>query len=256
MEPAKAPQSIKTRTLRVPDIAWIEIPAGEFIYGAGKQQTTRSLDRFWISKYPVTNLQFQTFIDDGGYREKRWWRDLSKPEPDAPRWSQPNRPRTNVDWYEAVAFTRWLSLRLGLEEGTVRLPTEYEWEKAARGEKGLAYPWGEKYRSGFANFNETANKDGPWYLKQTTAVGLYPHGHSPYEVEDLSGTVWEWCLNKVDEPESIEADTSNTPRALRGGSWVSAPVDARAASGVRNHPVYQLNGRGFRVLSSVPIAVR
>ncbi len=87
-------------------------------------------------------------------------------------------------------------------------------------------------------------------------MGLYPHGCSPYEVKDLSGTVWEWCLNKVDEPESIEADTSNAPRALRGGSWVSAPVDARAVSRVRNHPFYQLNGRGFRVLSSVPIAVR
>lgn len=218
MEPTTASISAKTRTLRVPDIAWIEIPAGELVYGEGKEQTTRFLDGFWIGRYPVTNLQFQTFIDDGGYREDRWWRDLKRPDPEGPRWPQPNRPRTDVDWYEAVALTRWLTARLGLAEGSVRLPTEVEWEKAARGPKRLVYPWGDEYRSGFANIDETLRNEGPWNLEQTTAVGMYPHGRSASGVEDLSGTVWEWCLNKSGQPDVSFADTSDDPpRNPRGG---------------------------------------
>lgn len=111
MASVTAAHSGETRTLRIPDIAWIEIPARDFISGEGDKQATRHLDAFWIARYPITNLQFQTFVDDGGYREDRWWRDLEKPEPEEPRWPQPNRPRTNVDWYEAVAFTRWLTAR-------------------------------------------------------------------------------------------------------------------------------------------------
>lgn len=112
----------------------------------------------------------------------RWWTDLERPEPEQPRWPQPNRPQTNLDWYEAVAFTRWFNARLGLAEGSIRLPTEleWEWEKAARGEQGLTYPWGNDYESGFANVDETETKQGPWYLKQTTAVGVGEHVRSTH----------------------------------------------------------------------------
>jgi len=247
----------QTRTLRVPDISWIEIPAGPFLYGEGKQPTTLSLGVFWMAKYPITNQQFQTFIDDGGYQDEHWWRDLKKPEPQASRWPQTNRPCTNVDWYEAVAFTRWLSTVLGLEENAIRLPTEQEWEKAARGEQGLIYPWGNEYRSGFANIDETWDKAGPWKLEQTTAVGLYPHGKSPYQAEDMAGTVWEWCLNKYDKPEVTEADISGASRVLRGGSWLYDRVGARAGFRLRGNPDDRSNFGGIRVLSSVPIhAVR
>lgn len=117
-----------TRRIRIPDIAWIEIPAGSFIYGEGSAQTTRHLDTFWIGKFPVTNAQYQTFIDDDGYDDDRWWHGPEKPKPESSNWPQSNRPRTNVDWYEAVAFTRWLAVRLGLEIAAIRLPTEIEWE--------------------------------------------------------------------------------------------------------------------------------
>jgi formylglycine-generating enzyme required for sulfatase activity len=243
----------QTRRLRIPDIAWIEIPGGPFIYQDGER---RELPTFWIAKYPITNAQFQTFVDDGGYGEDRWWQDLRKPEPQEPPWKQSNRPRTDVDWYEAVAFTRWLSNRLGLAEGILRLPTEYEWEKAARGEKGLLYPWGNEYRSGFANIDETERKDGRWYLEQTTAVGMYPHGQSPFGVEDLAGNVWEWCLNKYDKPDEVSADTRGDGRGLRGGSWLYNSEYARAATRLWSLPGLRHDHRGFRVLSSVPIAVR
>jgi len=240
-----------SRRIRIPDIAWIAIPAGPFVYQDGER---RELPIFWMAKYPVTNAQYQCFIDDGGYDEDRWWRDLERPEPAQPRWPQGNRPRTDVDWYEAVAFTRWLNARLALPDGSIRLPTELEWEKAARGETGLAYPWGEDYRSGFANVDETyGEKKGPWYLEQTTAVGLYPHGRSPYGVQDMAGTVWEWCLNRYDNLDATAPDTSGASRALRGGSFISSPDDAR--TGVRNGdpPENRIDGTGFRLLSSVPI---
>ena len=234
----------------LPDIAWVEIPGGAFIY---QDDETRELPTFWLARYPVTNAQFQAFVDDGGYKERRWWQQLKRPKPDAPRWSQSNRPRTDIDWYEAVAFTRWFNARLGLAEGSIRLPTELEWEKAARGERGLRYPWGNDFESGFANVDEKPAKQGDWYLEQTTAVGLYPHGRSPYGVEDLAGTVWEWCLNKYDDLDLVAADTSAAARALRGGSWLYYPGYARADSRSRNHPVPRDVSRGFRLCSSVPI---
>ena len=243
----------KTRRVRVPDIAWVEIPEGPFIYQNGE---TRTLPTFWIARYPITNSQFQTFIDDGGYSEDRWWQGLKKPEPGEPHWQQGNRPRTDVDWFEAIAFTRWLSARLGLAEDALRLPTEEEWEKAARGQEGLVYPWGNEYRSGFANINETWDKTGLWKLEQTTAVGLYPQGRSPYGVEDLAGTVWEWCLNQYDNPENTAIDTSDASRVLRGGSWDLASDFARAVFRFSSHPFFRSHDIGFRLVSLVPISVR
>ena len=240
-----------TRKLRVPDIAWIEIPPGHFRY---QDAETLELPAFRIARYPVTNRQFQAFVDDGGYRDDRWWRNLRQPQPEASRWPQGNRPRTNVDWYEAVAFTRWLGARLGLPEGELRLPTEAEWERAARGAAGQVYPWGNAYRPGYANVDETERNDGPWYLKQTTAVGVYPHGAAPEGVVDLAGNVWEWCLNRVDDPGDTRVDASGDWRALRGGSWFYFLDYARADVRYRYCPVNRNNFIGFRVLSSVPMS--
>ena len=183
-----------------------------------------------------------------------WWKDLQRPEPEPSRWPQGNRPRTNVDWYEAVAFARWLSAQLGDE---VRLPTEEEWERAAGGREGREYPWGAEYESGRANIDETARwggeKVGEWFLEQTTAVGVYPHGASPEGVLDLSGNVWEWCLNRYDQPERIQPDTSGQTRVLRGGSWSAPAAGARASLRDSSHPDYRYYFVGFRLVSSAPM---
>ena len=181
----------------LPEIDWVEIPAGPFQYGEEKE--TRELPAFFIARYPVTHAQFQAFIDDGGYgKQARWWDGLARrlERAEDPGWTEPNRPRETVSWYEAMAFCRWLSDRLGYE---VRLPTEFEWEKAARGEDGREYPWGGSYRAGFANIYERGG--GATFLAQTIAVGLYPHAASPYGVLDLAGNVWEWCLNEYERSD-------------------------------------------------------
>ncbi|MCP4934076.1 MAG: SUMF1/EgtB/PvdO family nonheme iron enzyme [bacterium] len=253
----------------LPDIDWVMIPGGPFIYQGGEKV---KLSTFYISRYPVTNAQFQAFIDASGYGEpdgvlkrvgrffnqatthkKDWWAKLKKPKPEKSRRPQGNRPRTDIDWYEAVAFTRWLTAQVGYE---VRLPTEQEWEKVARGTKGLTYPWGNEYRSGYANIDETLSKAGEWNLGQTTAVGIYPQGQSPYGVMDMVGNIWEWCLNKYDHPEITTPDTGGQSRVLRGGSWLYSTDFARVGYRGGYDPVYRGLSWGFRVLSSVPIADR
>lgn len=232
----------------LPEIDWVEIPGGEFLYQEGERRT---LPTFRIARYPVTNAQYQAFVDSQGYNDKRWWEGLKRPESVPSRWPQPNRPRTNVDWYEAVAFSRWLSEQLG---DALRLPNELEWERAARGRDGREYPWGNRYESGLANVNEKVTEAGEWYLEETTAVGMYPQGASSEGVCDLSGNVWEWCLNQYAHPEQVAVDSSGQARVLRGGSWGYDPVLARGSNRGRGGPDGRVSGVGFRVVSSAPIA--
>jgi len=259
----------------LPDITWVKIPArdangqGAFAYQNGRH---KGLPDYWIAKYPVTYAQFQVFVDDpDGYRNPRWWRepvalartnDRSEPSPQT--WPIDNRPRERVTWYDAVAYCRWLTakaqthpeLLLGdaaeaLHNGwRIRLPTEWEWEKAARGWQGWAYPWGEKYEAGRANVDETERKDGPNCLGETSAVGIYPHGASPFGVLDMSGNVWEWCLNEYKIPANTQ-EGGNESRVLRGGSWHYDPDLAAASFRNWNLPDYIFyNNFGFRVVVS------
>jgi len=230
----------------LPEIDWVKIPAGEFIYGEGSDEEKRQLEAFEIARYPVTNAQYQAFVDDGGYENERWWQGLEKPEFQPSDWPQGNRPKTDVDWFEATAFTRWLSERLGQ---TITLAHETQWERAARGQEGLAYPWGNEYQRGYANVNEKEAKAGPHYLAQTTAVGAYAQAPSPEGLLDMSGNVWEWCSNDIDEPDQ-EFDVPGSP-VLRGGSWSFYPSGSRAVSRLRWHgPGYRVDHIGFRLLRS------
>ena len=241
-------QALKKKTILLPDIDWIEIPEGTWTFKYQDKWRNIYLKRFFISRYLVTNSQYQSFIDGRGYEDERWWQDLIKPEPEKPSWPQPNRPREKVDWYEAVAFTRWLSKQLGFD---ISLPTEQQWEKAARGEDGREYyPWGERFETGDTNvFDLSAGEQN---LEQTSAVGLYPHRASPYDVLDMAGNVWEWCLNKYDKPDYIQADNSGDMRVVRGGSWSDYPEYARCANRTRGNPDYRYGSRGFRVVCSSP----
>ena len=242
----------------LPDIDWVEIPAGEFVYGEPGRKLR--LDAFEIARYPVTNAQFDLFVADGGYESEEWWEwPEHRPTPARPRWRFPNHPRETVSWYEAMAFCKWLDARLRergrLEDGrTIRLPLEQEWEKAARGSDGRKFPWGGEYEAGRANIDEVTFGTGPYYLKQTSAVGIYPGGASPFQLLDMAGNVWEWTRTDY-ATGGPAAPESSVLRVLRGGSWFDVEVNARAAYRLNDTPGYRIVDLGFRVVCSSPISL-
>jgi hypothetical protein len=232
----------------LPDIDWVEIPAGEFIYQDRKK---RHLEAFRIARYPITNAQFEAFVRDGGYGDEHWWKGLHDwiKAPEAPSWTYANHPRGTVSWYEAMAFCAWLGERLRLE---IRLPTEEEWERVARGSDGREYPWGDGYRAGYANIDESSGEAGPHNLQQTSTVGIYPQAESPEGVVDLAGNVWEWCLNEYGKPDRT-GKGGDESRVVRGGSGGSDLDYARADARFNARPDYRSGYYGFRVVCGSPI---
>ncbi len=240
----------------LPDIAWQSVPPGPFPWQDGEERETEA---YRIARYPVTNAQYRAFTKADDYSDPQWWREgHDGPEPAKLQWDQDNRPHVDVAWVEALAFCRWLTARYREQrlidpEEEIRLPTEYEWEKAARGTDGRTFPWGEDYRSGDANIDETRDGTGPLSLRETTAVGLYPRNVSPYELVDCCGNVWEWCLNKYDDPDDTDTGGQDM-RALRGGSWFDGQDSARASARNWNDVGNRNVVHGFRLVCSVPIA--
>ena len=210
-----------------------------------KTDKTFTADPFYISKYPVTWIQYRSFLEaEDGYRSKKWWEGLAKrqDEPGEQHRKLDNHPAEKVSWYDAVAYCRWLSERLGYE---TRLPSEWEWQQAATGgDPTNKYPWGGKWDSDRANTDESG-------LNRTTAVGLYPQGASPVEAFDMSGNVLEWCLNEYENPRMVEV-TGDSRRALHGGSWYDFWLVARCAFRGVNNPDFRDDTIGFRLLCSSP----
>lgn len=200
-----------------------------------------------VSRYLITNAQFQVFIDDEkGYREERWWEGLVEC-PGTPRvsnWREPNRPRENVNWYEALAYCRWLSVRTGEE---IALPTEAQWEVVARQGHGREFPWGGGFRSKHANIDEVTYGLGSFYIGETSVVGIYPKGDVVCGASDMAGNVAEWCLDEHEVFRS-ELERENGRRVVRGGSWRSYQGLARCAARSSYHPCERLPTVGFRVV--------
>jgi formylglycine-generating enzyme required for sulfatase activity/transcriptional regulator with XRE-family HTH domain/energy-coupling factor transporter ATP-binding protein EcfA2 len=224
------------------------------------------LDAFELAKHPTTNAMFARFIDDGGYADSRWWtaaitdgrwaegkiRDYAgeRSEPaywDDPRFNNPAQPVVGVTWYEAVAYCAWLSA--ALDDGhTYRLPTEAEWERAARGPQGWAYPWGDEWREDHCNSKESN-------LGVTSPVGLFPQGAAGGGLQDMAGNVYEWCQDWYAQDYYARSGDAHNPagpekgemRILRGGSWWSTGTAyCRCGFRYRLVPWDWYNGRGFR----------
>ncbi|MBK7918074.1 MAG: SUMF1/EgtB/PvdO family nonheme iron enzyme [Chloroflexi bacterium] len=236
--------------LKIPDIAWgEEVPAGKYTIG-GDKKAFRNFDKrpvtisypYRLARYPVTNAQFACFVAAPDFGDGRWWRGLPDKERqiDNPYFPYANGPRERVSWYQAVAFCRWLSDKLGY---TVELPHEYEWEVAARWPDNRLYPWGNEFDAAKANTVEGDRVGEP------TVVGLYPHGaNSKLNLYDLSGNVWEWCRNKYETPDDEGIDDSDAWRVLRGGSFINLADNARAAYRNYNVPGNRSDYSGFRLV--------
>jgi len=236
----------------LPDIDWVSIPGPQpFIY----QDTQHpGLPTFEIARYLVTNAQFQAFIDAGGYQDERWWHGFEPiAEPEPPTWDEPNSPRENVGWDEALAFCRWLSAAMG---AVVSLPTEAQWERTARGCEGREYPWGQ-FESAQMNCAVHSDDDGDIGIGRTSAVGLFPLDATPTPevVYDLSGNVSEWCQDADGSPAENELN-SNVSRVVRGGAWDADPDYCRATYSTSLWPYFRYGGLGFRVCRGSPIDPR
>ncbi|MGO8673799.1 MAG: SUMF1/EgtB/PvdO family nonheme iron enzyme [Capsulimonadaceae bacterium] len=226
----------------LPDISWCRIPP-EVVYVRGERKEQAA---FRIARYPVTFLQFQAFVDAAdGFKNSAWWdvlhqeaRKQQQKGPGEPHSRYTNHPRDCVSWYDAMAFCRWLSLRL---RTTVTLPTEQQWERAARGSDGRVYPYGDEFDASKGNTFETG-------LRQSSAVGAFPAGASPYGVMDMSGNVREWTLAEIESaPEGHES--SAIRRVVRGGSWRLHEGHARIAHRQYLNSSERIIDVGFRLAS-------
>ncbi len=220
----------------------VKVEAGEFTMGSDENKDEQPihrvyLDEFMIGKYPVTNEEFKAFIADNGYKnEELWtpegWNWLKKENITEPRywhdrkWNGPNFPVVGVSWYEASAYAEWLSQAMGFKYA---LPTEAQWEKAARGSSGLVYPWGNQFDKDKCNSYESG-------LGRTSPVGLFPGDESPYGCMDMAGNVWDWCADWYGEDYYKKSPAKNpggpldgSGRVLRGGGWAYGGWGCRAA---------------------------
>ncbi|HYQ44982.1 MAG TPA: SUMF1/EgtB/PvdO family nonheme iron enzyme [Polyangiaceae bacterium] len=217
------------------------IPAGSF--RMGKDRRLVYLDALYIDRTPVTNREFATFLEITGYRPTDEDSARFVPQLLSGKLSKrlENHPVVNVSWFDARAFAAWAGKRL---------PTEAEWEKAARGADGRKYPWGRTQPSPhYANYD---NKDGG-----TVPVGSHPDGASPYGVLDMAGNVWEWCED-FDDASFYEDGPPNNPRneqpgqrlVMRGGSYIFGAQALRTYARTSFEPHYRFAGGGFRCARS------
>jgi formylglycine-generating enzyme required for sulfatase activity len=217
------------------------------------------VDAFWIGLTEVTNAQYQHFIDAKGYDNQAWWtvagwqwrteNTITLPAYwNDEKWNSPNQPVVGVSWYEAKAYVTWLAAETGL---AIDLPTEAQWEKAARGTDGRIYPWGDESPSDqLLNFNSNVGK--------TVDVGSYLDGASPYGALDMAGNVWEWTATKwVGNYDNYATMVDNdkegdATRALRGGAWYNLAVYVRSAYRRWDYPFFRIDGFGFRLVVFAP----
>ena len=286
----------------LPDLQWCLVPPGAFRMGSRKDDDDAYDDEkpqheqnvphpYWIARYPVTNAQFQAFVDDpAGYPGAEWWtraglswrKDRTGPERRGGVYDLPNHPAVMITWYETAAWCRWLTREMrdaGFlpNDWEIRLPSEAEWEKAARGglhvparpvisddlrspipdtpslianpHPARRLPWGGEADPNRANYVGTG-------IGSTSAVGCFPDGASPYGCLDLSGNVWEWCATKwvgdyqgyaTKEDTGLEGESR---RVVRGGAFSYDSWIVRCAFRGRYNPDFLYGTQGFRAAAA------
>lgn len=230
-------QKISSVDLMPDPFGWIEIP--------GKAYS--------ISKYPITNAQYRKFVDAGGYETQKWWTERGwiyrEREPFSEplywqdkEWIGDLHPVVGVSWFESIAFCLWLTDMTG---ENISLPTEEQWQFAAQGNDARIYPWGHDWN----RFNCRNSVDNVNRTNKTSPVTMYEgKGNSPFDVVDMAGNVWEWCLTDS-QRKTNNIDSSASSYILRGGSWDDVlEADFRCDIGHRDFHFYRSDGYGFRIV--------
>jgi len=277
--PTELPFVIETRP--ADGMVMVYVPEGEFSMGSNvgeaneQPRHTVYLDAYWIDKTEATNAMFALFVEATGYQTNAvgqgssWifdgagWSEVSGADWQHPRGpasdltSLDNHPVVNVSWNDAAAYCEWAGSRL---------PSEAEWEKAARGLDGRTYPWGNQSPAGnLLNFAD-ANLSVDWASRSvddgyefTAPVGSYPAGASPYGALDMAGNVWEWVNDWYSETYYRVSPTSNpvgpsagNSRVLRGGSWNHDGSNLHSYIRISTSPSAAIDNFGFRCSRSVP----
>jgi len=250
-----------------PLLGFVEIPAGPFRMGSDPAEDPSAyadewpqheitLPRYYIGRYPVTVAQFRVFVHESGHQ----------PQNEGSLRGLPNHPVVWVSWYDGLKYCDWLTERLRKWEGTpeplatllrhegwrLTLPSEAEWEKAARGTDARTYPWGSDPDHNRGNYGGTG-------IMTTSPVGCFPGGASPYGVEEMSGNVWEWTRS-VWAPYPYPSDPAGraareylevregVARVRRGGAFFSSPRSVRCAVRLGSGPYPHGGGMGCRAV--------
>ena len=242
---------------RLEEDNWVAIPLGSFLMGAQKREISGpnydpeafpdeapvyevKLRRFRIRRFLATVQEFAEFMKMGGYAARKHWVEgfgtFEAPEDWQTQKEFPNRPVTGVSWFEAAAYCAWAG---------GRLPTEAEWERAARGPQRSRYPWGNQpvLDTSHANYNMVVG--------YATPVGLFPSGSTSEGLCDMLGNVWEWCGDwfadyGTGRSESFSGPKEEKHKALRGGAWLNEPRHVRVSNRGRNVPTHRYSNVGFR----------
>ena len=250
-----------------PEANWVRIPGGNFWIGGQKTDPAKpnydeeagddeapvhevKLSAFEMGRYPVTVNEYKRFMDDGGYQREELRAAGGFGERETPdNWDEqqrhPTRPVVGVNWYEAAAYCAWAG---------GRLPTEAEWERAARGTDGRKYSWGGEAPD-LKRANFAAGEGAP---DAPTPVGLFPLGRTPEGLQDMASNVDEWCSDWYGEdyygtsPKSNPKGSSNGDfRVIRGGSWGDIPWSLRCSGRYGYVPVSRGSVVGFRCVREV-----
>ncbi len=220
---------------------FVHVPTGAFLMGSDpatdplaeeneQPQHQLRLPGYWISRYPVTAQQYQDFLRESSYR----------PRHNGRTYGEPDYPAVDITWFDALAYCDWLTRRSGLP---VSLPSEAEWEKAARGLDGRRYPWGSQPPT-----------EDLCSLTHSTPVGQYsPQGDSPFGCADMVGNVWEWTrsayeIYPYDPADGRESLTGEEARVVKGLTFNNAERYTRCAYRYRLKPILHLQVLGFRVV--------
>jgi formylglycine-generating enzyme required for sulfatase activity len=247
LEPPQQLEPIKPQYWSLPygEQEWVTIPAGEFWMGDdqggadGRPAHRLFVPGFRMARVPITNAQYALYVQATGVKPPRHWEEDGRPPKE-----RLNHPVVHVSWEEACGYCEWLSQVTGKR---IRLPTEAEWEKAARGDMDKrSYPWGDKFDASKCNSEEAG-------LGGTSPVGAFPAGASPYGCLDMSGNVWQWVQDWYDEryywqgaTRNLQGPSSGEAKVVRGGSWSLFPGLARVSSRLRLVPGGRLGNVGFR----------